>query len=93
MRVGHTYTKRMGQVVHPGGDSRPHAEARFANYFQVGHRLFEFYLEFGQAEEEERDPYIHTRIVTTPARAKALLDVLRQNVARYEEDFGPIKEE
>lgn len=73
----------------------PRPEARFANFFQVGHRLFEFYLEFGQMHDEEDDatPMIHTRIVTSPARAKALLEVLRQSTARYEREFGRIEEE
>jgi hypothetical protein len=73
----------------------PRPEARFANFFQVGHRLFEFYLEFGQVhdEDEETDPQIHTRIVTSPARAKALLEVLRQSTERYEREFGRIEEE
>lgn len=91
--VHEAHAERMGQVAHPGEGSRPYAEAKYANYFQVGHRLFEFYLEFGQAEDEETEPYIHTRIVSTPARAKALLEVLQQNITRYEEEFGPIERE
>ena len=73
----------------------PRPEARFANFFQVGHRLFEFYLEFGQVHDEEDDtaPLIHTRIVTSPARAKALLEVLRQSTERYEREFGRIEDE
>ncbi len=73
----------------------PRPEARFANFFQVGHRIFEFYLEFGQVHDEGEDaePLIHSRIVTSPARAKALLDVLQQSVERYEREFGPIGEE
>jgi hypothetical protein len=68
-------------------------EAKYADFFQVGHRLFEFYLEFGQAQDEEVEPHIHTRIVTSPARAKALLEVLRQSTERYEREFGLINEE
>ena len=67
---------------------RPSPEARYANYFQIGHRLFEFYLEFGQAQDEEAKPHIHTRIVTSPARIKALLEVLKQSTERYEKEFG-----
>ena len=77
------------------GDKKAGPEAKFANYLQVGHRLFEFYLEFGQAEDQDEDvdPQIHTRIVTTPARAKAFLDALQQSAERYEREFGPIREE
>lgn len=80
-------------MEHAGEKSKPYAEAKYANYFKVGHRLFEFYLEFGQAEDDETEPYIHTRIVTTVARAKALFEVLRANIAKYEEEYGPIKGE
>ncbi len=71
-------------------------EARYANYFQVGHRLFEYFLEFGQMEDdadEEADPQIHTRIVTSPARVKALLKVLQQSLDHYEREFGRIEDE
>ncbi len=84
----------MGSSLKPNDPTRAHLEAKYANFFQVGHRLFEFYLEFGQLDDGEKDtePQIHTRIVTSPARAKALLDVLRQSLERYEREFGRIGE-
>lgn len=52
-------------------------EGRYANYFNVGYSAFEVILEFGQFYEGSPRPHMHTRIVTGPAYAKALLEVLR----------------
>jgi hypothetical protein len=78
----------MGLMSNQREQGRSSPEARYANYFQVGHRLFEFYLEFGQVQDEGAEPHIHTRIVTSPARIKALLEVLLQSTEHYEKEFG-----
>jgi hypothetical protein len=66
------------------------AESRYANYFTVGHNAFEVVLVFGQFYEDNIQPQFHTRIVTGPAYAKTLLDLLRDSLQRYEATFGPI---
>ncbi len=67
------------------------AEARYANYFNVGHNAFEVVLVFGQFYEGNSKPQLHTRIVTGPAYAKKLLEVLSDALQRYEAAFGPIR--
>ncbi len=67
-------------------------EGRYANYFKVGHNAVEFILDFGQFFPENDQPYLHSRIVTSPVYARALLETLRSAVARYEEQFGAIDE-
>jgi Protein of unknown function (DUF3467) len=67
------------------------AEARYANYFNVGHNAFEVVLVFGQFYEGNLQPQLHTRLVTSPAYAKTLLDLLHDSLQRYEETFGPIR--
>jgi hypothetical protein len=69
-----------------GGD----AEGRYANYFKAGHNAYEVILEFGQFYEDNAQPKMHTRIVTSPAYAKTFLDVLRDSLERYEKVFGPV---
>ena len=64
--------------------------ARYANSFSVGHSNFEFILDFGQSQEGNREPLVHTRIVTGPAYAKALSMLLIESLERYESEFGPI---
>lgn len=65
-------------------------EARYANYFHVGHNAFEVMLEFGQHYEGGSQPHMHTRIVAAPVYAKALLGLLTATIAEYEQAFGPI---
>jgi hypothetical protein len=65
-------------------------EARYANYFHVGHNAFEVILEFAQHYEGSIQPRMHTRIVAAPTYAKALLGLLRTAIEEYEQTFGPI---
>lgn len=79
-------------MAHEGGDpqDRVELEGRYANYFEVGHNPFEFVLDFGQLFSEGEKVF-HTRIVTSPAYAKALLELLEESIGRYEQKFGPIQ--
>lgn len=63
-------------------------EGRYANYFKVGHNAFEFVLDFGQSYSESKEPQLHTRIVTSPAYTKALLETLGESVEQYERTYG-----
>lgn len=75
----------------PGEDEeRDPLEGRYANYFEVGHNGFEFVLDFGQFYRDVDRPQFHTRIVTSPAYAKALARLLAESLGRYEETFGPL---
>ena len=66
-------------------------EGHYSNHFKVGFNSFEFILDFGQAYDEGA-PAHHTRIVTGPAYAKALANLLRDSLAAYERSYGPIPE-
>ena len=66
------------------------SEGRYANYFNVGHNAFEVILEFGQFYEENEQPRLHTRIVTSPDYAKRLLELLQESLGQYEKQFGVI---
>lgn len=65
-------------------------EGRYANYFKAGYNAFEFLLDFGQYYKEEEGAQLHTRIITSPAYAKTLLEFLRECIERYEEQFGSL---
>ena len=67
-----------------------HLEGRYANVFKVGHNAFEFLLDFGQFYPETGAPQHHTRIITAPTYAKALLQTLRESIEQYERSFGII---
>ena len=66
-------------------------EGRYVNYFKVGHNAFEFLLDFGQFYPESDKAQLHTRIITSPTYAKALLEILRESLDRYEQTFGCIE--
>jgi hypothetical protein len=68
-------------------------EGRYANYFKVGHNAFEFLFDFGQFYPENGEARFHTRIITAPIYAKAVLTILGESVARYEQTFGAIPQE
>jgi hypothetical protein len=74
-------------VADASGDAR---EGRYANHFSIGHNAFEVILEFGQFYEGSERAVIHTRIVTSPAYAAGLLELLGHTVRQHEETFGPI---
>lgn len=66
-------------------------EGRYANYFKVGHNPIEFLLDFGQFYPESEKAQLHTRIITSPIYAKALLEILQESIDRYEQTFGSIR--
>lgn len=67
--------------------------ARYANYFEIGHNVGEFILDFGQAYSQAEERQVHTRIVTSPAYVKSLLRLLGAAVERHEQVYGEIREE
>ena len=72
------------------GDLDEGREGRYANHFHIGHNAFEVVLQFGQFYEGNKQPVMHTKIVTNPAYAETLLQLLGQAMAQYESTFGPI---
>ena len=60
-------------------------EARYANYFEIGHNSVEFIFNFGQSYDSDEGSSVHTRIITSPIYAKDLLDTLQRTFAEYKE--------
>lgn len=72
----------------PSEESQSSAlEGRYANLFKVGFNDVEFVLEFGQ-EYEGGKPYIHTRVITSPAYVGNLLKLLGDALETYRRDYG-----
>ena len=65
-------------------------EGKYANYFEVGHNQFEFYVDFGQYDPQSEKVQMHTRIVTGPAYAKMMGETLSSSVESFEREHGPI---
>ena len=65
----------------------------YANSVQVRVSVWDFQLVFGLASSETPDQVNirnHTAIFLSPQQAKALWNVLRQNIAQYEQAFGTL---
>lgn len=72
----------------------PDYRENYANSVQVRVNLWDFFLMFGRVNQTAPDNVaIHNfqGIYVSPQQAKALLNVLQQNVTQYESAFGEIK--
>lgn len=85
--------ERRGNKKKGHGPGKEGIKGQYANYFKIGHNAFEFVFDFGQFYVDDGMARFHTRIISSPDRAKALSNLLRECVARYESDFGGIEEE
>ena len=68
------------------------AQGQYVNFANILHNPTEFVVDFGRIVPGRPDVKILSRILTTPVHAKQLLKALTQNIALYEEQFGPIPE-
>jgi flagellar protein FlaG len=72
----------------------PEYREHYANSVQVRVSVWDFFLVFGtllQQSEREVEVRNFQGIYLSPQQAKALLRILEQNVANYEQAFGEIK--
>ncbi len=65
----------------------PQSKGLYANYFEVGHTAFEFVLDFGETYSGKEASPCHTRIVTSPIHARALLETLQKAVEQYDASY------
>jgi hypothetical protein len=72
----------------------PDYRENYANSVQVRVNLWDFFLMFGRVNQTAPDNVAIANfqgIYLSPQQAKALLNVLQQNVTQYESAFGEIK--
>jgi hypothetical protein len=72
----------------------PDYRENYANSIQIRVNLWDFFLMFGRVSQTAPEHVaIHNfeGIYVSPQQAKALLNVLQQNVTQYETAFGEIK--
>jgi flagellar protein FlaG len=71
----------------------PDYRESYANSVQVRVSVWDFSLVFGLASSDSPDQVNirnHQAIFLSPQQAKALWNVLGQNLAQYEQAFGPL---
>lgn len=86
----HLHIEVARKIGHEEAGGAHDLEGRYANHFQVGYNAFEFVLYFGQYYAEDERAKLHTRIVTGPSYAKAMLEFLQDCIDKYEREFGVI---
>ncbi|MGB7759527.1 MAG: DUF3467 domain-containing protein [Bryobacteraceae bacterium] len=72
----------------------PDYRENYANSVQVRVNLWDFFLLFGRVSQTSPDAVAIQNfqgIYVSPQQAKAVLNVLQQNVTQYESAFGEIK--
>src|SRR6266702_5110619 len=72
----------------------PEYRENYANSVQIRVNLWDFFLLFGKVNQTAPDQVSIENfqgIYVSPQQAKALLNVLQQNVSQYEGTFGAIK--
>jgi hypothetical protein len=74
----------------PAAHTKRLREGKYANYLQVGHNALEFYLDFGRYDPASESAQMHTRIVTSPAGAKIMSEMLSSSIAAFEREHGPV---
>ena len=75
-------------------DKTPDYVENYANSVQVRVNLWDFFLSFGLIEQTTPEAVIIKNfqgIYLSPQQAKALANVLNQNLQQYESAFGEIK--
>ncbi len=67
------------------------AEGVYANLAMIAHSNSEFVIDFIRLMPGVPKAKVKSRIVITPEHAKRLLNALKDNIQKYEDNFGPIK--
>ncbi len=68
------------------------AEGVYANLAMIAHSNSEFVIDFIRLMPGVPKAKVKSRIVITPEHAKRLLSALSDNINKYEDTFGPIKQ-
>ncbi len=66
----------------------------YANSVQLRANLWDFFLLFGKLDQQTADEVKIENfqgVYLSPQQAKALLNLLRQNITQYEQAFGEIR--
>jgi hypothetical protein len=68
------------------------AEGHYANLAIISHSPTEFVMDFIRILPNVPKAKVKTRVIMTPQHAKRLMQALRENIGKYEQQFGNIKD-
>jgi hypothetical protein len=63
----------------------------YSNLALIAHSDNEFILDFIFFQPQQGKAKVRSRIITSPAHAKRMAMALQENIAKYEQQFGEIK--
>ena len=66
-------------------------DATYANFAMITHSPSEIIIDFARVLPNAPKSKVHARIVTTPMHAKLLLRALKENLDKFEAQFGEIQ--
>ncbi len=69
----------------------PDLDATYSNLALITHSASEIIIDFARALPNTPKAKVYARIITTPLHAKLLLRALKENLEKYEAQFGEIK--
>ncbi len=67
------------------------AEGAYSNFVIVSHSGAEFILDFTRIFPGIPKAKVHSRIIMTPQHCKMFLNALKENIERFENQYGEIK--
>jgi Protein of unknown function (DUF3467) len=67
------------------------AQGVYTNLALINHTETEFILDFIYVQPQAPQGKVRSRVLTSPAHMKRLLNALTDNIKKYEERFGEIK--
>ena len=69
------------------------AEGTYTNLAIIAHSNSEFVIDFVRMMPGQKEANVQSRVIMTPDNAKKLLFALQDNIAKYEQQMGPIKQQ
>jgi len=69
------------------------AEGIYSNMAIISHSAAEFVLDFTRILPGVPKAKVHARIIMTPMHTKMLLNALKDNIAKFEHQFGEISQD
>jgi hypothetical protein len=67
------------------------AEGIYSNLALIAHSPAEFFIDFARMVPGAPKASVQSRIIMTPAHIKFLMNALKENIEKYEKQFGEIK--
>ncbi|MDD2889936.1 MAG: DUF3467 domain-containing protein [bacterium] len=71
--------------------SEESGQGTYSNLAIVSHSPSEFIIDFTRILPGLKKAKVYSRIILTPSHAKALMHTLKDNIEKYEKQFGEIK--